>query len=112
VPSLLQFRRDLKTALHVSVIVLSTVVSSWVTVQTVTFNAVTVLFVKCHLKLHIDIDIDIVRRGLEKEKRNTRDRVYECAINIDLYNKTITETTINKLTTDLLVTVGSQSALR
>jgi len=31
VPSLLQFRRDLKTALHVSVIVLFTVVSSCVT---------------------------------------------------------------------------------
>jgi len=30
-PSLLQFRRDLKTALHVSVIVLFTVVSSCVT---------------------------------------------------------------------------------
>ena len=67
---------------------------------------------KCHLKLHIDIDTDIVRRGLEKEKRNTRDRVHKCAINIDLYNKTITVTTINKLTTDLLVKVGSQSALR
>jgi len=30
-PSLLQFRRDLKTALHVSVIVYFTIVSSWVT---------------------------------------------------------------------------------
>ena len=55
-PSLLQFRRDLKTALHVSVvIVLFTIVSSCVTIRC----PVTDLFVKCHLKLHIDTDTDI-----------------------------------------------------